>query len=88
MKRLGFTLFCVLALAAPARAAAPKPADFEMAGPAVVAAKAGSYRSPALRAPHRFTLVGMRWSSRARPDIAVRARKAGHAWTKWTRVPA
>jgi N-acetylmuramoyl-L-alanine amidase-like protein len=86
MKRLGFTLLCVLVLAAPARAA--RPMDFELAGPAVVAAKAGSYRSPVLRAPHRFSLVGLRWSGAARPTIAVRARRSGRAWTKWTRVPA
>jgi hypothetical protein len=41
-----------------------------------------------LRAPRRFDLVGMRWASRARPDIELRARKAGGRWTRWTHVPA
>jgi hypothetical protein len=53
-----------------------------------VASKAGDYRSPVLRAPHRFDLVGMRWAGGARPDISLRARKRGGSWTKWTRVPA
>jgi hypothetical protein len=29
----------------------------------------------------------MRWANGARPDISLRARKAGGRWTKWTRVP-
>jgi hypothetical protein len=86
MKRLGFTLVCCLVLAAPARGA--QPMDFEMAGPAAVAATAGDYRSPVLRAPHRFDLVGMRWAGGGRPEISLRARKRGGSWTKWTRVPA
>jgi hypothetical protein len=86
MKRLGFTLVCCLVLAAPARGA--QPMDFEMAGPAAVASKAGDYRSPVLRAPHRFDLVGMRWAGDARPDISLRARRRGGSWSKWTRVPA
>jgi hypothetical protein len=87
MKRVLVTLACFLVLAAPA-SAARKPMDFELAGPRVVAADAGAYRSPVLQAPRRFDLVGMRWSSRLRPTIAIRARKAGGAWTHWTRVPA
>jgi hypothetical protein len=86
MKRLGFTLVCSLVLAAPARGA--QPTDFEMAGPAAVASTAGDYRSPVLRAPHRFDLVGMRWAGGGRPDISLRARKRGERWSKWTRVPA
>jgi hypothetical protein len=87
MKRLGFTLVCCLVLAAPAHAAAP--ADFEMAALAGAnAAKAGPYRSPAIRASGRFQLVGMRWASAARPTISLRARKSGGAWTKWTAVPS
>jgi hypothetical protein len=85
MKRAGFTLVCCLVLAGAAHAA--QPMDFEMAGPGAVAAKAGGYRSPVLRAVHRFDLVGMRWASGVRPDISLRARKAGGRWTRWTRVP-
>src|SRR4051794_12639515 len=60
-----------------------------MRGPAgASASSSAAYRSPALRAPGRFQLVGLHWSSRLRPVIALRARKAGGAWTKWTRVPS
>jgi hypothetical protein len=88
MKRACFTLVCCLVLAAPARGAAP--VDFEMAGPAASAsaAKAGAYRSPVLRAQRRFQLVGMHWSSGARPTISLRARKGGGRWSKWTPAPA
>jgi hypothetical protein len=85
MKRAGFTLVCCLALTGTARAA--QPMDFEMAGPAAIAANSGGYRSPVLRAAHRFDLVGMRWANGVKPEISLRARKAGGRWTKWTRVP-
>jgi N-acetylmuramoyl-L-alanine amidase len=91
MRRVGSTFACVLALVfACAAHASPEPNDFEMKGPAAAAVTAGSgaYRSPALRAPKRFDLVGMRWSGRLRPTIALRARKAGGRWSKWTRVPS
>src|SRR3954471_6442890 len=89
MKRAGFTLFCALLLATPAHASGG-PRDFEMRGPAAgaVLAGVGAYRSPVLRARRRFDLVGMRWSGRGTPTIALRARRAGGHWTKWTRVPA
>ena len=92
VKRFGVTLACVLcALCAAASAQASAGVrDFEMRGPATGSAKAaqaGAYRSPVLRAPQRFDLVGMRWTSRLRPTIALRARRAGGHWTKWTRVP-
>jgi hypothetical protein len=64
--------------------------DFEMRAPAAgaQAAGVGAYRSHALRAPRPFDLVGMRWRGRLAPTIALRARKAGGRWTKWTRVPS
>ncbi|MEA2492242.1 MAG: hypothetical protein QOJ29_153 [Thermoleophilaceae bacterium] len=82
---------CVHALVlglAPAALAAGGPSDFEMTAPVATASASGAYRSPALRAPKRFDLVGLRWSSRQAPTIALRARRAGAAWTKWTRVPS
>jgi hypothetical protein len=91
MRRAGSTFVCVLALAFTCAAqASPGPSDFEMKGPAAgaLAAGSGAYRSPALRAPKRFDLVGMRWNGRLRPAIALRARTAGGHWSKWTRVPA
>src|SRR4051794_28873248 len=90
MRRLGFMVVFVLclALAAGTASAAPGPTDFEMkAAASASAAGAGAYRSPVLRAAHRFDLVGMRWSSRLTPTISLRARKLDGKWTKWTRVP-
>jgi hypothetical protein len=87
MRRLRFTLGLVLALVVPAGASA-HPVDFEMRAPVAGAASAGEYRSPVLRAPRRFDLVGLRWASRAAPHIDLRARKRGGRWTKWTHVPS
>src|SRR6476620_1649944 len=84
------TLVCALALGLVGSAdASSGPRDFEMRGPAAGAATAsrsGAFRSPVLRAPGRFDLVGLHWTSRLRPTIALRARKAGGHWTKWTHV--
>lgn len=90
MKRAGFTLACLLCLLPVGTAqAAAGPRDFEMRAPAGAAAAAvGPWKSPVLRAPARFDLVGMRWAGRTRPTIALRARKAGGHWTKWTAVPS
>src|SRR5215211_1853619 len=88
MKRAGFTLVCVLALAF-ASAAGARVSDFEMRGPAGASASvSGPYKSHVLRAPRRFDLVGMRWRGRLQPTISLRARHAGGTWTKWTRVPS
>ncbi|MEA2482619.1 MAG: hypothetical protein QOC55_566 [Thermoleophilaceae bacterium] len=91
VRRSGSLLVCVLVLLSGGVAqASTGPSDFEMRGPAAgaEAAVAGAYRSPALPAPKRFDLVGMRWQGRLRPTISLRARKAGGRWTKWTRVPS
>ena len=92
VKRAGFLPVCVLALALAASAqAAPGPSDFEMAAPSSASAgvsRTGAFQSPVLAAPHRFDLVGMRWTSPLQPVISLRARKAGGHWTKWTAVPS
>lgn len=89
MKRRGFTLVCVLALWwAGTAQAAPGPRDFEMRGPVGAVAAGGSYKSPVLKAPGRFDLVGMRWRGRLAPVISLRAKTANGRWTKWTRVPS
>ena len=88
MRRTRFTLACVVALLVPAGAASAAPVDFELKAPAAGAAGAGAYRSPVLRAPRRFDLVGLRWSSGVGADIDLRARKRGGRWTRWTHVPA
>jgi hypothetical protein len=88
MKRAGFTFVCVLVLVF-AGAADARVTDFEMrARVGASAAASGAYKSPVLRAPARFDLVGMRWRGRLHPTISLRARKADGHWTKWTRVPA
>jgi N-acetylmuramoyl-L-alanine amidase-like protein len=91
MRLAGPSFVCAVALVfAGAAQAASGPSDFEMRAPVAgaLAAGADSYRSPALRAPKRFDLVGMRWSGPLRPTIALRARRSGGRWTKWTRVPS
>jgi hypothetical protein len=90
MKRAGSTLLCALALAlAGATTASAAVRDFEMRGPVgASAAASGAYESHILRAPGRFDLVGMRWQGGLRPTIALRARRAGGHWTKWTAVPS
>lgn len=88
---VGIAMLGLALVASPALSVRPyvaDPVDFELAGPAVVASSAAGVKSPVLRAPRRFDLVGMRWGSSAKPDIELRARKAGGRWTKWTHVPA
>jgi len=87
-------LATLLVLAAPAlslRPYRPAPVDFEMAAPSggdVRAARADrGYVSPAVRAPKRFNLVGMRWrGGEDEPKIAVRVRASGERWGRWTPV--
>jgi hypothetical protein len=98
MMRAALTLACLLLLvtglatapaSAPVRARVPAVSDFEMTAPVrASASRSGRYVSPVLRAKRRFDLVGLRWRSRARPRIALRARKASARWTPWTAVPA
>jgi hypothetical protein len=82
-------LGAALALAAPglsARPYVPDAVEFELpapAAPAGVAAHRG-FVSPALRTPKRFNLVGLSWRGAAEPAIAIRARKDGDGWTRWT----
>ena len=51
-----------------------------------VGAAAGAVRSAPLRAPRRFSLVGLRWRGRAEPRIAVRVRREGRGWSRWVRL--
>jgi hypothetical protein len=44
--------------------------------------------SPALRAPKRFNVVGLRWSGRALPHVHIRVRSAADArWSAWRELP-
>ncbi|HEX6459177.1 MAG TPA: N-acetylmuramoyl-L-alanine amidase [Thermoleophilaceae bacterium] len=78
----------VLAVSPAARAGTPHASDFELAPPAT-AASASHARvvSKPLRAPRRFSLVGLRWRGAAQPAIALRVRRSGHRWTRWIRLP-
>src|SRR5687768_16152998 len=86
---LALLLGAVLALAAPAlstRPYVPKAVEFELPAapaPAGVAATRG-FVSAEIRTPKRFNLVGLSWRGAQAPAIALRARKDGDAWTRWT----
>ena len=89
-------LVCVIALlgvAAPAlslRPFRPEPVDFSMTPPAgallgKVARQRDGVVSRPLRAPKRFNLVGLTWRGAGRePAIAVRTRRLGGKWSRWT----
>src|SRR5688572_2036432 len=78
-----------IALAAPAlstRPFVPEVVEFELAAPPAppgVAANSGFVSAP-IGTPKRFNLVGLSWDSSAEPAIALRARKEGGDWTRWT----
>jgi hypothetical protein len=83
-------LLFVVAPALSAERWRPDPVDFELA-PAqtqVTAARSGRVLSPALRAPRRFNLVGLRWRGRAEPSLAVRVRRDGRRWSRWQTLEA
>jgi 5-hydroxyisourate hydrolase-like protein (transthyretin family) len=86
---VALALGATLALAAPGlttRPYVPEVVEFALdapAAPAGVAANRG-FVSPELRAPKRFNLVGLSWNGLGEPAIALRARKEGGAWTRWT----
>ncbi len=92
MKRSLLTLatlaLAVLGPAAAANAGTPHASDFELRPPsaAASASSAGIVSKP-LRAPRRFSLVGMRWRGAAEPAISLRVRRNGHRWTRWIRLP-
>ena len=88
---LALTLGAALALAAPglsARPFVPEVVEFELAAPpapAGVAAGSG-FVSPPVKAGKRFNLVGLSWRSGTTPAIALRARREGDDWSRWTPV--
>ena len=85
-------LFAMVAPALSLRPQRPAAVDFELAAPvtAVQAARAGSgLVSPPLDAPDRFNVVGLRWQGGGgEVAIALRVRRDGGRWTRWTSVPA
>src|SRR5687768_8928914 len=88
---VALVLGTTLALAAPGlstRPYVPEVVEFELAAPPAAAGIAASrgFVSPELRAEKRFNLVGLSWKGDNRPQIALRARKDGDVWTRWTPV--
>ena len=84
-------LVAAIALAAPAisvRPYQPRAVEFEVAAPSagVSAAGSGAVTSAPLRAPRRFTMLGLRWRGTAEPDVHVRVRRDGGRWTRWTQL--
>jgi len=83
---------CLAGIGAPVAAAGPgsrapfEAADFEVAPRASAAAAGGAVRSSPLRAPRRFSLVGLRWRSSAEPRVSVRVRREGQRWSRWVRL--
>ncbi len=88
-------------LAAPALSTShpfvPRAVEFEQALDASTWSRAadGSWRSPVVRAPQRFDLVGLQWRaagaarSHAREvAVDIRVREAGGRWQRWTRMAA
>lgn len=68
---------------------APEVTEFELSPPATASARAasagGAVVLPAMRAPKRFDLVGLRWSRDERREIEaeIRVRRDGGRWTRW-----
>src|SRR5215210_2432331 len=79
-------LLLVVAPALSVRPYQPRAVDFEIAGPALQAAGSRPVRSPVVRAPKRFNVVGLRWSGSAEPRISIRVRRDGGRWSRWVKV--
>jgi N-acetylmuramoyl-L-alanine amidase len=52
----------------------------DVPGSALARAASGSTKTPPLRAPRRFNLVGTRWHG---GKVSLRARRSGGRWTRW-----
>src|SRR3954451_12092732 len=89
--RLGAGAAALGALRLPSSAfAASDPALFELAiEDAPAHASGAAWRTtPALAAPRRFDLLGLRWAPGTRLQAQVRARTSGGRWTRWTPLPS
>jgi hypothetical protein len=69
----------------------PKAVDFELAVDAGTSARAAAASTratgPVLKAPKRFDLLGLRWTSPEAVDIELRVRKSGGGWSRWVDAP-
>ncbi|HEV2058611.1 MAG TPA: hypothetical protein VGR11_04580, partial [Solirubrobacteraceae bacterium] len=93
MRRLVLVLLAavlVVWLAAPAlssRPFVPRAVEFEQALDTRAWSQdaGGSWRSPIVRAPKRFDLVGLQWrASTPEAETRIRVREAGGRWQRWT----
>lgn len=81
-------------LAAPAlssRPFVPRAVEFEQALDARgwTRAAADRWHSPAIRAPKRFDLIGLRWRAAGAPGaVHIRVRDAQAGWGRWTQMAA
>ena len=78
--------------AAPALSSTPwRPVvqDFSLDLPVTADARAAGrgWRSPAIRAPRRFDLVGLRWTRASELEGEVRSRRGRGEWSRWVRLP-
>jgi hypothetical protein len=53
-----------------------------------VRAADGGWRSPVVRVPKRFDLVGLRWRGAVRRTTRIRVRDADGRWSRWTLMAA
>ncbi len=91
-------LLGLLVVAAPALSVHPyhaKPVDFSVAAPDATVAKGKASASRArlvsrpFRTSKRFNLVGLTWTSRRQePRLAVRTRRQGGHWSRWSTLAA
>jgi hypothetical protein len=84
------SVVALIAIVAPARPRPPRlpqAVDSELAPPAAAQASSGPVLSPPLRAPRRFSVVGLRWRGSGSPTIRLRTRASGGSWTRWLELP-
>jgi hypothetical protein len=70
----------------------PRARDFQMTVPSAasaVTARAGSRMvvTPVVRAPHRFDLLGVRWSGGGHVHVDLRVKRDGGRWSRWVEAP-
>ncbi len=70
-----------------AQAYVPRAVDFEQAldpgGSGAARSAASGWRSPVVRAPRRFDLVGLRWTARGEVTARIRVRTPAGRWSRW-----
>jgi hypothetical protein len=64
---------------------APEVTEFELAPPGSASARTagGPVTLPAMRAPKRFDLVGLRWTDAREVEVELRVRRDGGRWSRW-----